>query len=525
MLRSKRLIALAAVAGLGLAGCSGGGGSGTNSSGSTGAAGGGSSSAGAAAPTGSIVLGSLVQPTSYAANGAGWANEALLQQAVYDTLMHADPDGKVVPWLAESWTYNADKTVLTLKLRSDVTFTDGTTFDADAAAKNLVRFRDGTAPNKSFLSALKDAKATDATTLTLTLSAPDPALLTYLTQAPGLMESPKHFGAADEKTNPVGSGPYILDTTKTVVGSSYAYTANPKYFAKDQQHWANLTIKVFSTPATEVNAIKGGQVDGMNVLDSATAPQIKGAGFTLVDHELDWSGLAIFDRGGKLVPALKEPKVRQAINYAVDRGGMLKAAAQGNGTVTSSVFPTYSPGYDAAVDTQYTYDPAKAKALLAEAGFPSFEMTLPQVPGFGQVQNDLLKQYLGAVGITVKYVTVPINNVIADILGGKYAAANFQLQEDPTAWQEANFLLTKTATFNPFKVEDPKIEAWVKTLQTGSDAEAATATKELNAYVVDQGIMAPYYRLKGFWAQSSKISAKAQAGNAIPYLYSITPVK
>jgi len=202
---------------------------------------------------------------------------------------------------------------------------------------------------------------------------------------------------------------------------------------------------------------------------------------------------------------------------------MLKAAAQGNGTVTSSVFPTYSPGFDQASDTFYTYDPAKAKALLAEAGFPSFEMTLPQVPGFGQVQNDLLKQYLGAVGITVKYVTVPINNVIADILGAKYAAANFQLQEDPTAWQEANFLLTTTATFNPFKVPDPKIDAWVKTIQTGSDTDAATATKELNQYVVQQGIMAPYYRLKGFWAQSSKISAQAQAGNAIPYLYSITP--
>jgi peptide/nickel transport system substrate-binding protein len=515
MVRSKTVVALAAVTSLGLVGCGGGSSSGSASG----------SAGGSSGPSGSIVLGSLVQPTSYAANGAGWANEALLQQAVYDTLVHADPDGKIVPWLATSWTYNADKTVLTLKLRTDVTFTDGTKLDADAAAKNLIRFREGTAPNKSFLTALKDAKAVDAGTLELTLSAPDPAMLTYLSQAPGLMESPKHFGAADEKTNPVGSGPYVLDTAKTVVGSSYAYTANPTYFAKDQQHWANLTIKVFSTPATEVNAIKGGQVDGMNLLDSTTAPQVKGAGFTLVDHELDWSGLAIFDRGGKLVPALKDPKVRQAINYAVDRNGMLKAAAQGNGTVTSSVFPTYSPGFDAAVDAKYTYDPAKAKALLAEAGFPTFEMTLPQVPGFGQVQNDLLKQYLGAVGITVKYVTVPINNVIADILAGKYAAANFQLQEDPTAWQEANFLLTTNATFNPFKVADPKVDAWVKTLQTGSDADAATATKELNAYVVDQGFMAPYYRLKGFWAQSSKISAKAQAGNVIPYLYSITPTK
>jgi peptide/nickel transport system substrate-binding protein len=510
MFRSSRLVAVAVIAGLGLAGCGGGSSSDSSSGG---------------AATGSVVLGSLVQPTSYAANGAGWANEALLQQAVYDTLLHADPDGKVVPWLATEWSWNDTKTVLTLKLRTDVTFTDGTKFDADAAAKNLVRFRDGTAPNKSFLAAMTDAKAVDAATVQITLKEPDPALLTYLTQAPGLMESPKHFDAADEKTNPVGTGPYILDAGKTVVGSSYVYTANPNYFAKDQQHWKTLTIKVISTPATEVNAIKGGQIDGMNVIDSSTVAQIKGAGYTVVDHELDWSGLAIFDRGGKLVPALKDPKVRQAISYAVDRAGMLKAAAQGNGTVTSSVFPTYSPGFDPAVDQYYTYDPAKAKQLLSEAGFPSFTMTMPQVTGFGQVQNDLLKQYLGAVGITVKYVTVPVNNIIADLLAGKYPAANFQLQEDPTAWQEANFLLTTNATFNPFKVADPTVDGLVKTIQTGSDADAATATKELNKYVTEQAFMAPYYRLKGFWAQGAKISAQPQVGNAVPYLYSITPAK
>ena len=508
MSRSNRLIAAAAVAaGFTLAGCDASG----------------SASGGAASS--SVVLGSLVQPTSYAADGAGWANESLLQQAVYDTLLHADPDGKVVPWLATSWSWDGTKTVLTLKLRTDVTFTDGTKFDASAAAQNLLRFRDGTAANQSFLADMTGAKAIDAATLQITVKEPDPALLTYLTQAPGLMESPKHFGAADEKTNPVGTGPYILDAGKTVVGSSYVYTANPNYFAKDQQHWKTLTIKVISTPATEVNAIKGGQIDGMNVIDSSTVAQIKGAGYTVVDHELDWSGLAIFDRGGKLVPALKDPKVRQAISYAVDRAGMLKAAAQGNGTVTSSVFPTYSPGFDPAVDQYYTYDPAKAKQLLSEAGFPSFTMTMPQVTGFGQVQNDLLKQYLGAVGITVKYVTVPVNNIIADLLAGKYPAANFQLQEDPTAWQEANFLLTTNATFNPFKVADPTVDGLVKTIQTGSDADAATATKELNKYVTEQAFMAPYYRLKGFWAQGAKISAQPQVGNAVPYLYSITPAK
>ena len=140
------------------------------------------------------------------------ANESPYGQAVYDTLLRPTPDGTVGPSLATEWKYNDDKTVLTMTLRSDVNFTDGTEFNADAAAQNLIRFRDGNSPNKSYLAALKDAKAIDATHLEITLNASDPALLVYLTQNAGMQESPKAFTAPDIKTNPVGSGPYILDT-------------------------------------------------------------------------------------------------------------------------------------------------------------------------------------------------------------------------------------------------------------------------------------------------------------------------
>ena len=167
---------------------------------------------------------------------------------MYDTLLHADPDGTVKPWLATEWSYNADNTVLTMKLRDDVTFTDGTKFDASAAAQNLLRFRDGTSPQKGYLATLADAKAVDATTLELTLSAPNPSLLSFLTQNPGLQQSPATFGAADEKTNPVGTGPYVLDTKSTVVGSTYVFTKNPDYWAPEQQHYAKIVMNVLQRP-------------------------------------------------------------------------------------------------------------------------------------------------------------------------------------------------------------------------------------------------------------------------------------
>ena len=95
------------------------------------------------------------------------------------------------------------------------------------------------------------------------------------------MESPKQFGAADEKTNPVGSGPYVLDTGKTVVGSKYVYTKNADYWAPDSVYYDNLVITVLADKNTQVNAIKGGQVTGLNVIDQTTLKEIEGAGFGL----------------------------------------------------------------------------------------------------------------------------------------------------------------------------------------------------------------------------------------------------
>jgi peptide/nickel transport system substrate-binding protein len=516
-LLSKRTAALAAgtvALAVTLAAC--GGGSSSSSSSSGGKAGG--------SGTGTLTLGALFPPVTYAAAGAEWANVSPYMQAVYDTLLHATPDAKIEPWLATSWSYNATKTVLTMKLRTDVKFTDGTAFDASVAAQNITRFHEGTSPNKSFLTNVKDAKAIDPATLQITLAQPDPSLLNYLTQNAGIQESPKAFTASDVKTKPVGSGPYILDTVKTVIGSKYVYTKNPNYWAKDQQHYANLVINVYGNIATQVNALRGGQVDGLNLADNSANDQLKATGITLFPHELDWQGLLIMDRAGKLNPALANLKVRQAINYAIDRGAMLKAVAKGNGTVTGQIFPTTSPAYDQALDTMYPYDKAKAKQLLSEAGFGSgLTITLPEINLSGTTVYDLMKQYLGDAGITVKYEQVALNDAIAQLLAPKYAMSWFQLQEDPTAWQVANFTMTKGATFNPFKVDDPTIAGYAAKIQRGSDTEAAAAAKGLNRYVVEQAWFAPWFRNQGNFAADKKTTVVQQSDNAYPYLWNITP--
>jgi peptide/nickel transport system substrate-binding protein len=505
MFRWKSLTAAAAVLALGLTGCSA-----TSTTTTSGA------------PT-TLTLGVIVPATTFSAADIAFANEAPYGQAVYDTLLKADPAGELGPDLATKWEYNDTKTVLTLTLRDDVTFTDGTKFNADAAAQNLIRFRDGASPNKSFLASLADAKAVDDTHVALTLTQADPALLHYLTQNAGMQESPKAFGNADLKTNPVGSGPYVLDTTKTVVGTNYEFTKNPKYWDPSSVHYDNLSIKVLADVTAMLNAVKGGQLNGAKLTVNTNNAEVEAAGYTLNPFELDWTGLILLDRDGSMNPAFKDVRVRQALNYAIDTKAMLTAVGEGLGTPTTQIFPKSSVAYDASLDSRYAFDPAKAKSLLADAGYAGgLTIDMPSTSLIGPAIFTLVQQQLKDVGITVNYTDTG-TNFIADLLAPKYAASWMQLQQD-NDWALVNFEITPTATFNPTKYQDPKVDAFVATILNGSKDESDAALKDLNTYVVEQAWFAPWYRVQSNYATDAKTKVIPQVGNAYPYLWNFTPV-
>ncbi|MBT2498586.1 peptide ABC transporter substrate-binding protein [Agromyces sp. ISL-38] len=473
---------------------------------------------------GTLTLGLLLPASTFSAQGASWANESPYMQAVYDGLLRAEPDGTIVPHLATEWSYSDDLTVLDLTLRDDVTFSDGTPFNADAAAQNLIRFRDGTSPNASFLVNLADAKAIDDTHLELTLSSPDPALLTYLTQNAGLQESPEAFDNPDVETVPVGSGPYTLNVDETVVGNSYVFDKNPDYWKSEDQHYDKLVMNVYTDSTSLLSAIQGGQVNVSTTSDNTTADQIEAAGYTLSPIENNWWGLIIGDRDGTLNPAIGDPRVRQAINYAFDRDAMLQAAADGRGTVTQQVFPTSSPSFDSALDDTYSYDAVKAKKLLAEAGYPDgFDLIMPSAAALGASNFTLIQQQLGDVGIRVTYEEVQVNDYINTIVTGKYAVTFMALQLDPTDWQLSQFELDKTATFNGFHNDDPTVQGHIATIQTGTAEEAEKAGKALNAYIVEQGWFAPWFRPELNTASDATTDVIVQVGNSYPYLWNIKP--
>lgn len=506
MFHWKKAVVIATVAVLALTGCSAGSGDSGDSAGGT------------------LTLGLITPVSSFSAQGANWANQSPYMQAVYDGLLKADVDGTILPSLATEWKYNDDNTVLDLTLRDDVKFTDGTAFNADAAAQNLIRFRDGTSPNASFLVNLADAKAIDDTHVELTLKAPDPALLTYLTQNAGLQESPAAFTSADVETVPVGSGPYTLNVSETVVGSSYVFDKNPDYWNPDDQHYAKVVMNYYADNTSLLNAIQGGQVNASTTIDNTTLDQITAAGYTVSPIENNWWGLIIGDRDGTLNPAIGNPEVRQAINYAFDRDALLKAFTDGHGTVTEQIFPTSSTSFDAALDKTYSYDPKKAKQLLADAGYPDgFDLVMPSAAAFGASNFALIQQQLADVGIRVTYEELQVNDYITALVSGKYAVALMALQLDPTDWQLSQFQIDKSSTFNGFHNDDPTVQGYIATLQTGTKDEAEAAGKALNKYIVEQGWFAPWFRPELNFASDANTELTVQVGNSYPYLWNIKP--
>jgi len=192
--------------------------------------------------------------------------------------------------------------------------------------------------------------------------------------------------------------------------------------------------------------------------------------------------------------------------------------------VTTQIFAPTSPAYDKALDSYYTFDPAKAKQLLAQAGYPNgFTLNMPEAAALGASTYALIAQELANVGIKVNYTSYQGNQIFTAILAPKYPATYFILQEDPTVWQETQFDIAKSATWNPFHSANPAVADYIKTIQTGSAAQADAASKALNQYLVQNAWFVPFFRPQSSFVADKNTAVTVQTGNALPYLWNIKP--
>ena len=478
------------------------------------------SAAGGAAT--SLTLGTIQDVRSWDPAQAHVGHVLQPYQAVYDTLILRQPDGKLSPMLATAWKYNAANTKLTVDLRTDVTFSDGAKFDAAAAKANMDHFKKANGPQMAQLASVQEVAVVDADTIDINLTVPDPALEYFLSQAAGLMGSPKALGTEGIKTEPVGSGPYVMDKAASVKDSQTVFAARKDYWNKDLQKYQKLTFKILTDLTARTNALVSGQVDA-TILDPKNGKQAEGAKMKLAANEVDWQGLLLLDRDGAKNPALQNFKVRQAINYAFDRKTILDQVMLGQGTPTSQPFGKASGAWTEELENYYSYDPAKAKQLLKEAGYENgVSLEIPSVPGF-ETQISVVQQQLADVGITLKVGAALTNTFTSDVAAQKYTTMYFSLfQGEPTV--AVNQIISTKALYNPFKNATPELDAKIEAVRAGG-ADAGKLAQEVNKYVVEQAWFAPLFRVNQMYYHNAKVNVAPQIQQAVPSIYNYSPAK
>lgn len=295
-----------------------------------------------------------------------------VQSGVFERLFQFDPAMKLIPWLATGYTSNADATEFVLTLRKGVTFQDGTPFDAQAVKVNLDRLADQKKGLKrnSLYNMISSVTVIAPDQVKIDLNRPFGAFINTLAHPSAVMWSPavlnKYPSETELRLHPVGTGPFTFvdwQPGKEVHLEKYA-----GYWDKGWPKVDNVYFSPSPEDATRVAELKSGQVDAIYPLPSDLAVSLKDD--NKLDIQRDPSIYMYYMAVNNQHKPLGDVRVRQALNYAIDREIWLKVAFAGMGTPATSAMPVGVQFYQKQTDPKYSYDPAKAKALLAAAGYP-----------------------------------------------------------------------------------------------------------------------------------------------------------
>jgi peptide/nickel transport system substrate-binding protein len=384
-------------------------------------------------------------PSAHGIPNNGFEGYRFLGYPPYDALVNWDlrhnPDkpADITPGLFTAWKIDeASPLRWIFTVRQGVKFHDGSDFNADAVIWNLQRVYDEKSPHydapaapivKAAVSMLDTYEKVDDKTIVLTTKYPFsffPYLLTRL-----LMVSPAQYDAVGKNwaafgKKPSGTGPFKI--TRVVPGQFIEMVRNENYWDKERiPKLEKLVVSPMAEATTRIAALRSGQVDWIEVPAPDSIPSLKAAGdvVTLWPYPHTWPYVLNTEAGS----IFSDVRVRQAVNYAIDREGLCKLL---NGTAKPAV-GLYPPGNPLFGDPtqKYTYDPAKAKALLTAAGYgpgkPAKAKIMISTSGSGQMlpiqMNEFLQQNFTAVGMDIDFDVVEWGTMLVAI------------RSDPTATQ------------------------------------------------------------------------------------------
>jgi peptide/nickel transport system substrate-binding protein len=328
--------------------------------------------------------------------------------AVFNTLVGTDESFNPQPELAESWT-NPDPKTFVFKLRQGVKFHDGTDFNAEAVKWNVDRLKDPAtkSPRINDLAAVANVEVMDPHTVKFNLTQPYAPLPAILMDRPGFILSPTAVQklGPDFGRNPVGTGPFKF--VQWTQGQGVTVERNPDYWNPAEPHVDKVEFRIVPDPTVRVTMLRSGELDLIDRFDTKDVATIQGdPNLKLVQfnggawHGFQW----IVDK-----PPFDNKALRQAIAWGLNREALGKVHWNGYGRVPNGPVTIPWAGGDAV--KPIGYDPAKAKSLLAEAGYANgFEETLTVRSRPDDIRlGELMQAQLAEIGVKVNLGTINPN--------------------------------------------------------------------------------------------------------------------
>jgi peptide/nickel transport system substrate-binding protein len=359
---------------------------------------------GAAHAKDTITVGMQLEPPGLDPTaGAASAIREVTYANIYEGLTRIDANGEVQPGLAESWTVSPDGLTYTFRLIHGVKFHDGSPFDCSVVKFSYDRAvaPDSVNAQKQLFEPIASTECPDAASAVVKLKRPTALFLFDMGWGDAVMISPA--SAANNKTHPVGTGPFRFK--QWVQGDRVELERNPDYWGA-QPKLSAVTFKFIADPAAATAAMLAGDIDAFPVFPAPEALDQFKADKRFAVHIGTTEGKTILALNNAKKP-FDDIRVRRALIYAIDRKALIDGAQSGYGAPIGSHYVPSDPGY---VDLTgvYPYDPAKAKALLAEAGVaPGTEFTimLPPPP-YARRGGEVIAAMLEQVGLKAKLVPI-----------------------------------------------------------------------------------------------------------------------
>jgi glutathione transport system substrate-binding protein len=418
-------------------------------------------------------------------------------RTVMQGLFGFDKDMKLIPVLAESYEANDEATEFTIHLRKGVTFSDGTAFNAAAVKTSFDFMRDPANHLKrlSLYSPIDTIETPDENTVKIKLKQPFGPFIANLAHIAFAIMSPKAIAeyGKDLDRHAVGTGPFVLGSWQT---DTLKVVKNPTYWQAGWPKVDSITIKSVPEDGTRLSMLRTGEAQFIYPVPTEMAK--------VLDHDPKFelinkpSIYAYYSAMNTLKKPFDDVRVREALNYAVDKDAMVRVVFNGYAVKLDSPLPAGGLfGYSQVEKGGWPFDPAKAKKLLADAGYPNgFSTTLwGGTSSMSRKAMVFLQQQLAAVGVKVEVEPLESGVLISRIYGVQKPAdatnelhyGGWSASTGDADW-ELRPLLGKVgfppALYNTAYYSNPKVDADIQGgLETADPAKRAAFYKDAQEQV------------------------------------------